>query len=60
LSEFVVSEPTPLDTITILAPGVSRSIGNIAWWTARTPNTLVSHTVRISSIETTLGRVDLA
>src|SRR5271163_2289235 len=56
---FLVSEPAPLDTLTIRAAGASRRSGSIAWVTARTPNTLVSHTARTSSSDTTLGRVDL-
>src|SRR5271156_1177480 len=59
-SAFLVSEPTPLDTLTIRAAGASRSSGSIAWVTARTPNTLVSHTARISARGTLLGRVNLA
>src|SRR5277367_6385519 len=56
---FLVSEPAPLDTLTMRAAGASRRSGSIAWVTARTPNTLVSHTARTSSSDTTLGRVDL-
>src|ERR1700683_750799 len=58
-SEFIVSEPTPLDTLTMRAAGALRRIGSIAWVTARTPNTFVSHTTRTSSRDTLLGRVNL-
>lgn len=37
-----------------------RSSGNIAWYTARAPKTLVSHTARISANDTLLGRVRAA
>src|SRR6267142_3118682 len=59
-SAFVVREPTPLDTLTIRASEDLRSSGSMAWYTARTPNTLVSQTVRISSRDALLAFDDAA
>src|SRR6202047_2034530 len=56
---FSVSQPTPLDTLTMRAAGASRRSGSIAWVTATTPNTLVSNTARSSSRDTLVVRVDL-
>ena len=51
-----MSDPTPLETLIMRAAGASRSSGSIAWYTASTPNTLVSQTARISVMDTLLGR----
>lgn len=50
-----VSDPTPLDTLTIRGEGARRSIGSIAFVTRMTPKTLVSSTVRMLSISTRVG-----
>src|ERR1700759_3263214 len=58
-SATLANEPAPLETLTIRAAGDSRSKGSIAWYTARVPNTLVSHMLRTSLSETGLGRFSL-
>ncbi len=57
---ILVSDPAPLDTLTMQASADWRRSGSIAWYTARTPNTFVSQIARISSNDTRLGHVDLA
>src|SRR5277367_630083 len=57
-SEFSVSDPVELDTLTMRAAGASRRSGNISCVTAMTPNTFVSKMARTSSRDATLGRLD--
>src|ERR1700748_1199948 len=59
-SAFAVSDPTPLDTLTMRASGDWRRSGSIPWQTGRDTNTLVSQTARTSSRDALLACDDAA